>query len=141
MCKKFVLASELEKIEIRFNVHINPNVVPIPKLYSISTGDCCYVITNENPHELKILKFGITPFYAIHPMDLINARSEGDKNMKNDPCYNGSMAIFLQTAFKKPIQSQRCLVIADAYYEWSDRNKPYLVYLQNKNRPFAFAGI
>jgi len=32
-------------------------------------------------------------------------------------------------------------VIADAYYEWSDQNKPYLVFLQNKNRPFAFAGI
>ena len=30
---------------------------------------------------------------------------------------------------------------ADAYYEWSGKNKPYLVYLQNKNRPFAFAGI
>ena len=32
-------------------------------------------------------------------------------------------------------------VIADAYYEWSDRKKPYLVYLQNRNRPFAFAGL
>ena len=32
-------------------------------------------------------------------------------------------------------------MIADAYYEWSSQNKPYLVYLQNKNRPFAFAGI
>jgi putative SOS response-associated peptidase YedK len=41
----------------------------------------------------------------------------------------------------KPIQLQRCLVIADAYYDWSDQHKPYLVLLQNKNRPFAFAGL
>jgi len=33
------------------------------------------------------------------------------------------------------------LVIADAYYEWSALKKPYLVFLQNKERPFAFAGL
>ena len=32
-------------------------------------------------------------------------------------------------------------MIADAYYEWSYQNKPYLVYLQNKKRPFDFAGL
>ena len=83
----------------------------------------------------------MTPFCATQPMDITSARAEGDKNMKNDPAYNGSKAIFLQSAFRKPMQSQRCLIIADAYYEWSDRKKPFLVYLQNRNRPFAFAGI
>ncbi len=141
MCTKYVLASELSCIETRFNVRISSSGIPIPKLYSFSTVDYSYVITSENPHELQVLKFGMTPFYATQPMDIINARAEGDKNIRNDPSYNGSMAIFLQTAFKKPIQSQRCLVITDAYYEWSDRNKPYLVYLQNRNRPFTIAGI
>jgi putative SOS response-associated peptidase YedK len=42
---------------------------------------------------------------------------------------------------KKPIQSQRCLIIADAYYEWPALKKPYLVFLQNKERPFAFSGV
>lgn len=32
-------------------------------------------------------------------------------------------------------------MIADAYYEWSNQSKPYLVYLQKKKRPFAFAGL
>jgi len=141
MCKKYVLASDLEKIEIRFNVLLDPNTVEIPKLYSASFADYSYVITSENPNVLQVFKFGMTPFFSTEPVSLINARAEGDKNSRDDPNYNGSKSIFLQTAFKKPIQSQRCLVIADAYYEWSDQNKPYLVFLRDKNRPFAFAGI
>ena len=141
MCRKYVLASDLDKIETRFNVRLDPNTVEIPKLYSVCCADYSYVITSENPNVLQVLKFGMTPFFSKEPMSLVNARAEGDKNSCNYPDYNGSKAIFLQTAFKKPIQSQRCLVIADAYYEWSGQNKPYLVFLRDKNRPFAFAGI
>jgi len=141
MCKKFVLASELQRIETRFNALLGPNTSEVPKHYAVSGGDGTYIITGQDPHLIQVFKFGMTPFYANEPMNLINARAEGDKNSSNDPDYNGSKAIFLQTAFKKPIQSQRCLVIADAYYEWSDQNKPYLVFLQNKSRPFAFAGL
>jgi putative SOS response-associated peptidase YedK len=136
---RFVLASTRERIEDRFNVKIE--VSEIPKSYSVSSNDYTYVITCEKPHIIQPFKFGMTPFYATHPLGIILARAEGDKNKKNDPFYSGSLAIFLKDEFKKPIQSQRCLVIADAYYEWSDQNKPYLVYLQNKNRPFGFAGI
>jgi hypothetical protein len=83
----------------------------------------------------------MTPFFAKEQMNIINARAEGDKNSRNDPGYNGSKSIFLKTAFMKPMQAQRCLVIADAYYEWSNQKKPHLIFLQNWDRPFAFAGI
>jgi putative SOS response-associated peptidase YedK len=46
--------------------------------------------------------------------------------------------------FKRPIRSQRCLVIADAFYEGPEKeklSKPYLVYLKNNVWPFTFAGI
>lgn len=141
MCKKFVLASDLQRIEARFNAHLDPNTVERSKLYAVSGGDDTYVITCQDPHLIQVFKFGMTPFYAKEPMNLVNARVEGDKNSGDDPYYNGSKAIFLNQAFRKPIHFQRCLVIADAYYEWSDQNKPYLIYLQNKTRPFAFAGL
>jgi len=135
------LASELQRIEPRFNAKLGPNTPEIPKLYAASEGDESYVITCGDPHLIQVFKFGMTPFFAHEPMNIINARVEGDKNSSNDPSYNGSNAIFLKPAFRKPIQFQRCLVLADAYYEWSSQNKPYLVYLQNKKRPFAFAGL
>lgn len=141
MCRKFVLVSNLDKIENRFQVRINPNTLPIPESFSVAGVNSSYVITSENPHEIQVMKFGMTPLWAKTPMDFINARAEGDKNKNDDPYYNGANSIFLKPAFKKPIQSQRCLVIADAYYEWSALKKPYLVFLQNKERPFAFAGL
>jgi len=141
MCRKFVLVSNLDKIEKRFQVRINPNTLPIPESFSVSGGASSYVITSENPHEIQTMKFGMTPFWAKTPMDLINARAEGDKNKNDDPYYCGANSIFLKAAFKKPIQSQRCLIIADAYFEWSALKKPHLVYLQHKERPFAFAGV
>lgn len=141
MCRKFVLVSNLEKIESRFSVHINPHTLPISSSYAVSGGDSSYIITSENTHELQVMKFGMTPWWAKNLKDIINARAEGDKNRTDDLDYNGSNAIFLKAAFKKPIQSQRCMVIADAYFEWSCDKKPYLVYLQNKERPYAFAGV
>ncbi len=141
MCRKFVLISDLDKIEDRFRVRINPHILPFSGPLVVTAESKTYVITCEHSQELQAMKFGFTPYWANKPMNLINARAEGDKNQENDPEYNGSNAIFLKSSFKKPIQSQRCMVIADAYIEWSAYKKPYLVYLQNKERPFAFAGI
>ncbi len=141
MCCKFVLVSNLQTIETRFNVRFGQNQEEIPKSFAVSGGQNACVITSEHPNTLVVFTFGMTPYFVSKPMNLLTARVEGNKNCKDDPCYNGSKSIFLQAAFKKPIQSQRCIVIADAYYEWSASNRPYLVFLQNKNRPFGFAAI
>jgi hypothetical protein len=77
--------------------------------------------------------------YRNHVSDLADSRLS-DADLKR-LYYTGSKSIFLKTAFMKPMQAQRCLVIADAYYEWSDKKKPHLVFLQHRNRPFAFARI
>ncbi|HET6558157.1 MAG TPA: SOS response-associated peptidase [Prolixibacteraceae bacterium] len=141
MCNKFVLVSDSEIIGSRFRTTSHKSEPFVAPSYAVGCGDATYVITAESPYELQAIQFGMTPYMAKAPMNLINARAEGDKNASNDPNYRGPNQIFLKKAFMKPIQSQRCLVLADAYYEWSAAKKPYVVYLQNKERPFAFAGI
>lgn len=77
-------------------------------------------------------------------MLLINARSEGDYNKADDPGFRGATGIILKPAFRKPIRSQRCLVIASAFIAGTrdmGLPKPYLIYLRNHNNPFAMAGI
>jgi len=47
-------------------------------------------------------------------------------------------------AFRKPIRSQRCLVIASGFIQGTAAlglSKPYLIYLRNHQNPFAMAGI
>jgi hypothetical protein len=44
--------------------------------------------------------------------------------------------------FKRPLVSQRCIVIADAFIEWSSSTKqPYLIYMRNRERPFGMEGL
>ena len=65
-------------------------------------------------------------------------------NSENDPLYTGSKGIISKPAFRKAIREQRCLIPADAFIEGPEvekLNKPFLVYLKNKVRPFSLAGV
>jgi putative SOS response-associated peptidase YedK len=68
MCKKYVLASEPERIESRFNVRLDPSFEAISKNYAVVSGDYSYVITRENTNHLEVHRFGMTPFFAKEPI-------------------------------------------------------------------------
>lgn len=143
MCGRYVLVQKAEVVEKRFNVTIPPEV-EWTQSYNISPGQYAPVITNDNPREVQMFQFGMTPFWAKKPMYLFNARAEGDNNKGNDPNYKGSKGIITKPSFRKPIRSQRCLVIADCFIEGTVNeklSKPYVVYLKEHVRPFAFAGL
>jgi len=143
MCGRFILIQDAISLKNRFRVEV-PEGLDLRPSYNISPGQKTAVITGERPHEIQLYRFGLTPSWSQKPMLLINARSEGDNNPDDDPDFTGEMAIFDKPAFRKPIRSQRCLVPADAYIEGTTREKldrPFVVYLRNKVRPFAFAGI
>jgi len=143
MCGRYIEVQKVETIEKRFNVRA-PEGLDYQARYNISPGDGAPVITNEKPDELQIYQFGLTPFWSKKPMYLFNARAEGEKNKENDPAYTGAREIYRKPAFRKPVRSQRCLVVADAFIEGTTEeglSKPFVVYLKNHQRPFAMAGI
>jgi len=142
MCGRYVLVSSIETIEKRFNVQ-GDSITWSPQ-YNISPGNFAPIILSHNRHQLSLGQFGFSPFWAKKRMYLFNARSEGDANKSNDPEYTGGKGIISKPAFRNSIRNKRCLIIADAFIEGSTNErleKPYLVYLRNKQRPFAFAGI
>lgn len=143
MCGRYVLGSQPERIQDRFRLREISPKLNTPN-YNISPGTYAPVITNRHPQSLQMFQFGLTPHWSKKPMYLFNARSEGDFNQENSVDYQGDKGIAQKPAFRKAIQSQRCLVIADAFVEGTTKDKldkPYLIYLKNKVRPFAFAGI
>jgi putative SOS response-associated peptidase YedK len=143
MCGRYIEVQKAEVIEKRFNVTV-PEDVGYKPSYNISPGQFAPVITDHHPNVLQMFQFGLTPFWSKKPMYLYNARSEGDKNKEDDPDYKGAKEIVKKPAFRKPIRSRRCLVIADAFIEGPTKerlDKPHVVYLKNEERPFAFAGI
>ncbi|HPD54574.1 MAG TPA: SOS response-associated peptidase [Bacteroidia bacterium] len=142
MCGRYVIVASVEEIEKRFQVTAAQLPFDFQPNFNLGPGSLAPVITNDKPNELQFFTFGMTPFWAKKRMYLFNARAEGDGNMDNDPDYKGGKGIISKPSFRKPIRSQRCLVIADAFIEGSyaeGLDKPHLVYLYR--RPFAFAGI
>jgi len=142
MSRKYIIGSSLETIKTRFNVE-SPSITDWSQAQIISPGNQALIITQESPKEIILSTFGMIPAFSKKLLPIINARAEGDKNPENNPSYSGSKAIFRKTAFQKPLFFNRCLIIADAFIEWSSTGNqiPYLFYLRNQVRPFAMAGL
>lgn len=142
MCKKYILAGSLNSIEEHFGARASSLTEWNPAIV-VSPGDESLIITQQDPGQLQLSVFGMTPSWAKSTMQLINARTEGDKNPDNLASFSGSKAIFLKPAFRKPLFSQRCVVIADAFIAWPTGilPKPCLFYLREHKHPLGFAGL
>lgn len=143
MCGRYVTIKTVQQIEKRFNVRaIQPEL--FQPSYNVSHGKLAPIITQEQPHNVILSQFGFTPNWAKKQTYLINARSEGDNNRENDPAYSGGKGILQKPMFRNSIRNKRCLIIADCFYEGDENlglDKPYVVYLRDKERPFCMAGV
>lgn len=89
-------------------------------------------LTEDQQHrECVNLRWGLVPFWSKGPdnrYSMINARAE---TVASKPAYR---AAFVQ---------RRCLIPADAFYEWQagkDGKQPYAIHRKDR-RPFAMAGL
>ena len=78
---------------------------------------------------MEFITWGLRPKWLKQEQNgFINARSE---------------TVAEKPAFKKAYKSQRCLVVADGYYEWRSiegKKQPYFISFAD-NAVFAFAGL
>jgi len=142
MCGRFVQVINIKKVENTYGLTL-PEGTELEGSYNVAPGDYAYVISSSDPKTLIRYRFGMTPSWAKKPMYLINARAEGDSNKENDPGFRGSKGIIMKPAFRKPIRSQRCIVIANAFIEGPEKeklNKPYVIARKDKQY-LSIAGI
>src|SRR6266566_263289 len=132
MCGRYAITSAPEAIRRLFQVSgPTPNFAPH---YNVAPGQELPVIrlhpaTGERV--LGTLRWGLIPYLSKDPKiawKCINARGE---TVKTTP------------AFRAAYRSRRCLVPADAFYEWKANGKakqPYAIAMRDR-QPFAFAGL
>jgi putative SOS response-associated peptidase YedK len=113
------------------------DLLEVPKIapcFNISPNQPVAVVRfdpNEGSHRLDFLTWGLIPPWADDPNigdHMINARAE---------------TVAERPAFRHAFRTQRCLVVADGFYEWQRQNgwkQPYFVHMKD-DRPFAFAGL
>jgi putative SOS response-associated peptidase YedK len=129
MCGRYTISlADVQKAEAMFNARLDGS---FPPNYNAAPAQALPVITNEDPHRIQFYRWGLIPDWAKEEnvgYKMINARVEG---------------IAEKNSFRKPIQKQRCLVLANSFYEWRNQNKvktPFRIHPTDQPL-FAFAGI
>ena len=131
MCGRFSFAPDLKIVNEHYDITVNDN--EIEPNYNCAPTQLLSVISNDAPGKLSRYRWGLIPFWAKDQSignKLINSRAE---------------TITEKASFKTSFKRRRCLVPADAFYEWrkvADIKKkiPYRIFL--KDQPlFSMAGI
>ena len=126
MCGRYTLFASQSAIEDRFDASFARRVEP---RYNCAPGQHLPVLTSDDPDQFSFKKWGLIPSWADDDStSFINARAETVREKRS---------------FAEPFESQRCLVPADGFYEWTDRDgskQPYRVAYED-DRLFAMAGL
>jgi putative SOS response-associated peptidase YedK len=129
MCGRYSFAVEDELIKERFGVTVRSAVWKAR--YNCSPTQDLAVISNADPLQLSLYRWGLIPSWAKDPAignRMINARAE---------------TITEKPSFRSSFRSRRCLVLSDGFYEWKRNGKDKIPHriLMNDESPFAMAGI
>jgi putative SOS response-associated peptidase YedK len=124
MCGRFALNADAATVIQNFS--LTRNIVLKPR-YNIAPSQVIPVIRKVG--ELEFLTWGLKPkWLKADQSGFINARME---------------TLHEKPAFRQAFKQQRCLIVADGYYEWKQIGKikqPYFICMPHKQL-FAFAGL
>jgi putative SOS response-associated peptidase YedK len=129
MCGRYWLKSEKKVIINEFNIYeVLTDVKPD---YNITPSRNVLCVTKNGNNKLVSMRWGLIPHWAKDEkigFRTINARAD---------------TLAEKPTFLKPFQSQRCLIVADGYYEWRKQGaqKTPLAFQLKSHKPFGFAGL
>ena len=134
MCGRFTLHTEKELLAERFEVSLD-GVESLAPRYNIAPAQTILTVHMEdNTARAEMMHWGLVPAWAKDRSKLpkmINARIE---TAASKPSYRSSF------------RRQRCLILADGFYEWqapalpTQGKTPYWISLE-AGQPFAMAGL
>jgi putative SOS response-associated peptidase YedK len=95
------------------------------------TQTVAVVLRPDGGNVLEEMVWGLIPFWAKERAigsRMINARAE---------------TLAEKPSFKRPLATQRCLVVADGFYEWrkTEEGKVPMYIRMKSGQPFGFAGL
>jgi putative SOS response-associated peptidase YedK len=132
MCGRYAITTAPEAIRRWFK--ITGTVPNLPPHYNAAPGQELPVVRlhpESGDRVLGTLRWGLIPYWSKDSKiawKCINARGE---------------TVNTAPAFRDAYRARRCLVPADAFYEWKANGKakqPYAIAIRDR-RPFAFAGL
>jgi len=133
MCGRYTFFNNIDSLQHLLNIDvIDSNIINHQASYNISpTQNAPVVFEENNKRILKNMRWGLIPSWAkdnSFASKLINARSE---------------TIADKPSFKNLITTNRCVVLANGYYEWvnvDNKKHPYFIYSE-ENTMISMAGL
>jgi len=127
MCGRYTLFASPGRVESRFDAAFGE---PFEPTYNAAPGQSLPVITNDAPETIQRFEWGLVPSWAEDRsnFEFINARAGTVREKRS---------------FADAYESRRCLVPADGFYEWVEREggkQPYRVAVGDDDL-FAMAGL
>ena len=120
MCGRFTGSFEFREIKLLFNVQRD---IPLTRYKIAPSQEVPVIIQTDGLNELKPMKWGLVPSWSPDQSTgnhIINARAE---------------TITEKTSYRRLVESKRCLIPADGFYEWrreGNRKVPVWFHLKNK---------
>ena len=130
MCGRYSLTAQKAKIAQEFKLH-ELHLSELKPQYNIAPSQPVPVLVEKPQLRVELFRWGLIPLWAKDSAignKMINARSE---------------TLSAKASFSKPFREQRCLILADGFYEWKGEGRaktPYYIRLKSK-APFGFAGL
>ena len=134
MCFHYALTKEKAEIEIQLGVTWDDEWLPVYHADGFSFLQMP-VITQKKPGMVQMFHWGLIPHW-------VKTIADADK-IKAQTLNARSETVFEKPSFRSYITNNRCLIIADGFFEWLDLQKkkyPHFIYMKN-NSLFCFAGI
>ena len=130
MCGRYVNTKKIDEIEKKFNIDRQENIeLSINPSYNISpTQYSPVIVQNSTKRIIKNMHWGLIPSWSKDKkfsLNLINARLE---TIKEKP------------SFKNLVNTNRCIVVANGYYEWTQTDngkQPFFIHNNDEFIPMA----
>ncbi|MBD2196695.1 MULTISPECIES: SOS response-associated peptidase [Calothrix] len=131
MCGRFTLNQTAATLAQAFELEAVPDLTA---QYNVAPTQMVATVVQKSEsdkRQFQQLRWGLIPSWAKDPgigAKLINARAE---------------TVAEKPSFRSAFKHRRCLVLADGFYEWHQKQgkkQPFYFRLQN-GQPFAFAGL
>ena len=130
MCGRFTRVTDGQQLEVIFELNDIPRTL-VPQFNLAPTQLAAVARDLAGERHVSQLRWGLIPSWARDEKigyRTINARAE---------------TLAEKPAFRSALRRQRCLVLADGFFEWERRGKqklPHYFHMADR-QPFAFAGL